>query len=83
MGGVERDYLLVEYKAGIYTGDAHLEEWPSTLEKLRALNFDEVRTGVGVTAIAAYTASTTTFQPTLMNTFPSPMLRLVAVSFGS
>ena len=28
---------LVEYEAGIYTGDAHLEEWPSTLDKLRAL----------------------------------------------
>lgn len=28
---------LVEYNAGIYTGDAHLEEWPGTLEKLRAL----------------------------------------------
>lgn len=28
---------LVEYQAGIYTGDAHLEEWPATLEKLRAL----------------------------------------------
>ena len=28
---------LVEYKAGIYTGDAHLEAWPQTLEKLRAL----------------------------------------------
>jgi len=28
---------LVEYQAGIYTGDAHLEEWPNTLEKLRAL----------------------------------------------
>jgi len=28
---------LVEYKAGIYTGDAHLEQWPGTLEKLRAL----------------------------------------------
>ena len=28
---------LVEYEAGIYTGDAHLEEWPQTLEKLRAL----------------------------------------------
>jgi glyoxylase-like metal-dependent hydrolase (beta-lactamase superfamily II) len=28
---------LVEYKAGIYTGDAHLEAWPETLEKLRAL----------------------------------------------
>ena len=28
---------LVEYEAGIYTGDAHLEVWPSTLDKLRAL----------------------------------------------
>jgi glyoxylase-like metal-dependent hydrolase (beta-lactamase superfamily II) len=28
---------LVEYEAGIYTGDAHLEEWPDTLDKLRAL----------------------------------------------
>ncbi len=28
---------LVEYEAGIYTGDAHLEEWPNTLDKLAAL----------------------------------------------
>jgi glyoxylase-like metal-dependent hydrolase (beta-lactamase superfamily II) len=28
---------LVEYNAGIYTGDAQLEEWPATLDKLRAL----------------------------------------------
>ena len=28
---------LVEYEAGVYTGDAHLEQWPATLEKLRAL----------------------------------------------
>jgi glyoxylase-like metal-dependent hydrolase (beta-lactamase superfamily II) len=28
---------LVEYAAGIYTGDAHLEEWPATLERLRAM----------------------------------------------
>jgi glyoxylase-like metal-dependent hydrolase (beta-lactamase superfamily II) len=28
---------LVEYEAGIYTGDAHLEVWPSTLDKLRQL----------------------------------------------
>jgi len=28
---------LVEYEAGIYTGDAHLEEWPQTLERLRSL----------------------------------------------
>ena len=28
---------LVEYQAGIYTGDAHLEAWPATLERLREL----------------------------------------------
>lgn len=28
---------LVEYAAGIYTGDAHLEAWPQTLERLREL----------------------------------------------
>ncbi len=28
---------LVEYQAGIYTGDAHLEQWPRTLARLRAL----------------------------------------------
>jgi glyoxylase-like metal-dependent hydrolase (beta-lactamase superfamily II) len=28
---------LVEYEAGVYTGDAHLEQWPATLERLRAL----------------------------------------------
>jgi len=28
---------LVEYQAGIYTGDAHLEAWPQTLEYLRSL----------------------------------------------
>ena len=28
---------LVEYNAGIYTGDAHLADWPATLEKLKAL----------------------------------------------
>ena len=28
---------LVEYQAGIYTGDAHLQVWPQTLERLRAL----------------------------------------------
>ena len=28
---------LVEFNAGIYTGDAQLEEWPATLDKLRAL----------------------------------------------
>jgi glyoxylase-like metal-dependent hydrolase (beta-lactamase superfamily II) len=29
---------LVEYKAGIYTGDAHLGAWPSTLAKLASMN---------------------------------------------
>jgi glyoxylase-like metal-dependent hydrolase (beta-lactamase superfamily II) len=28
---------LVEFEAGVYTGDAHLETWPATLERLRAL----------------------------------------------
>lgn len=28
---------LVEYNAGVYAGDAHLAQWPATLEKLRAL----------------------------------------------
>ena len=28
---------LVEFNAGVYTGDAHLEEWPATLQALRAL----------------------------------------------
>jgi glyoxylase-like metal-dependent hydrolase (beta-lactamase superfamily II) len=28
---------LVEYEAGVYTGDAHLEQWPHTLEYLRSL----------------------------------------------
>lgn len=28
---------LVEYQAGVYTGDAHLEAWPQTLNALRAL----------------------------------------------
>jgi glyoxylase-like metal-dependent hydrolase (beta-lactamase superfamily II) len=28
---------LVEYEAGVYTGDAHLEVWPHTLEYLRNL----------------------------------------------
>src|SRR5688572_31046711 len=28
---------LVEFEAGVYTGDAHLEAWPHTLEYLRSL----------------------------------------------
>jgi glyoxylase-like metal-dependent hydrolase (beta-lactamase superfamily II) len=28
---------LVEYEAGVYTGDAHFEAWPATLQKLKDL----------------------------------------------
>ncbi|MBU6270912.1 MAG: MBL fold metallo-hydrolase [Betaproteobacteria bacterium] len=38
---------LVEYMAGVYTGDAHLQEWPSTLEKLRALGPEKLVPGRG------------------------------------
>jgi glyoxylase-like metal-dependent hydrolase (beta-lactamase superfamily II) len=38
---------LVEYNAGVYTGDAHLEEWPATLEALRALKADALVPGRG------------------------------------
>jgi len=38
---------LVEYDAGVYTGDAQLEEWPSTLEALRALNARYIVPGRG------------------------------------
>jgi glyoxylase-like metal-dependent hydrolase (beta-lactamase superfamily II) len=39
---------LVEYEAGVYTGDAHLEEWPATLEALRALRAEAIVPGRGV-----------------------------------
>jgi len=38
---------LVEYEAGVYTGDAHLEEWPATLEALRALRAEALVPGRG------------------------------------
>ena len=38
---------LVEYEAGVYTGDAQLEEWPATLEALRALNATALVPGRG------------------------------------
>ena len=38
---------LVEYNAGVYTGDAQLEEWPATLEKLRALKAHKLVPGRG------------------------------------
>jgi glyoxylase-like metal-dependent hydrolase (beta-lactamase superfamily II) len=38
---------LVEYEAGVYTGDAQLEEWPTTLEALRALGAEAIVPGRG------------------------------------
>jgi glyoxylase-like metal-dependent hydrolase (beta-lactamase superfamily II) len=38
---------LVEYNAGVYTGDAQLEEWPTTLEALRALKAEKLVPGRG------------------------------------
>ena len=38
---------LVEYDAGVYAGDAQLEEWPATLEALRALNAEAIVPGRG------------------------------------
>src|SRR6476660_2777490 len=33
---------LVEFEAGVYTGDAHLQEWPATLQALRALKAEAI-----------------------------------------
>lgn len=38
---------LVEYEAGVYTGDAQLAEWPTTLEALRALKAESIVPGRG------------------------------------
>ena len=38
---------LVEYQAGVYTGDAHLQGWPATLEALRALGAEAIVPGRG------------------------------------
>ena len=38
---------LVEYEAGVYTGDAQLEEWPATLEALRKLKPEFIVPGRG------------------------------------
>lgn len=38
---------LVEYEAAAYTGDAQLEEWPATLEVLRALRPERLVPGRG------------------------------------
>lgn len=38
---------LVEYQTAAYTGDAQLEEWPDTLERLRALKPEKLVPGRG------------------------------------
>lgn len=38
---------LVEFNAGIYAGDAQLEEWPATLDRLRALGPQKLVPGRG------------------------------------
>lgn len=38
---------LVEYKACVYTGDAQLERWPATLDKLKALQPEKLVPGRG------------------------------------
>lgn len=38
---------LVEYNAGVYTGDAQLAEWPATLDALRALKAEAIVPGRG------------------------------------
>ena len=38
---------LVEYQAGVYAGDAHLAQWPATLEALRALKAEAIVPGRG------------------------------------
>ena len=38
---------LVEYEAAAYAGDAQLEEWPTTLEALRALGAEKLVPGRG------------------------------------
>ena len=44
---------LVEFNAGIYTGDAHLQEWPESLEKLRALRPERLVPGRGPALMTA------------------------------
>jgi glyoxylase-like metal-dependent hydrolase (beta-lactamase superfamily II) len=44
---------LVEYNAGIYTGDAQLEEWPATLDRLAALKPERLVPGRGAAMMTA------------------------------
>jgi glyoxylase-like metal-dependent hydrolase (beta-lactamase superfamily II) len=48
---------LVEYQAGVYTGDAQLEEWPATLEALRALGSEKLVPGRGEAMLNAADAN--------------------------
>jgi glyoxylase-like metal-dependent hydrolase (beta-lactamase superfamily II) len=48
---------LVEYNAGVYTGDAQLEEWPATLEALRALGAEKLVPGRGEAMLSAADAN--------------------------
>lgn len=44
---------LVEYNAGIYTGDAQLAEWPATLDRLAALEPERLVPGRGAAMMTA------------------------------
>lgn len=44
---------LVEYNAGIYTGDAQLADWPATLERLAALRPERLVPGRGPALMTA------------------------------
>ncbi len=44
---------LVEYNAGIYTGDAQLTEWPATLDRLAALKPERLVPGRGAAMMTA------------------------------
>jgi glyoxylase-like metal-dependent hydrolase (beta-lactamase superfamily II) len=44
---------LVEYNAGIYTGDAQLAEWPATLDRLAALKPEQLVPGRGAAMMTA------------------------------
>ncbi len=44
---------LVEYKAGVYTGDAQLAEWPATLDKLREFKAEKLVPGRGAAMLNA------------------------------
>jgi len=48
---------LVEFNAGIYTGDAHLQAWPDSLERLRALRPEKLVPGRGPALMTAADSS--------------------------